>query len=200
MEEKFDFKELQSRIAEVKQESEESTEFIKGFLECLLRRHDLAEILHKDHEFHDTPEEVTKALKEGRVPEEEDLKKMTTEAQDYLGKDCVHMCGLGAISWYSDNMVPYKDMDDEEKPFTQILEMGSLSAGHQAGVYLICAFALLMGNIPPPEMIMALTNNFDSSHEQLEANMDLYNHLCVAIYQRYTEDLGYYWHDDEDDD
>ena len=197
MEEKFDVKELQSRIAEVKQESEESTEFIKGFLECLLRRHDLAEILHEDHEFHDTPEEVTKALKEGRVPDEEDLKKMTTEAQDFLGKDCVHMCGLGAIAWYSDNVVPYKDMDNEDKPFTVILEMSNISPGHQAGVYLICAFALLMGNVPPPEMIMALTNNFDSSHEQLEANMDLYNHLCVAIYQRYTEDLGYYGWDED---
>ncbi len=198
MEEKFDFKELQSRIAEVKQETEESTEFIKGFLECMLRRHDLAEILHKDHEFHDTPEEVTQALKEGRVPNDEDLNKMTTEAQDFLGKDCVHMCGLGAISWYSENMAPYKDMEDDEKPFYRIMEMSSISPGHQAGVYLICAFALLMGNIPPPDMIERITNDFDSSQEQLQANMDLYNELCVAIYQRYTEDLSYYGWDDDD--
>ena len=196
MEEKFDFKELQSRIAEVKQETEESTEFIQGFLECLLRRHDLAEILHGDHEFHDTPEEVTQALKEGRVPDEEDLKKMTTDAQDFLGKDCVHMCGLGAIAWYSDNLAPYKDMEKEEKPFYQILEMSGVSPGHQAGVYLISAFALLMGNVPSPDMIIALTNDFDSSQEQIEANMDLYNELCVAIYQRYKEDLGYYGCDD----
>ena len=198
MEEKFDFKELQSRIAEVKQETEESTEFIQGFLECLLRRHDLAEIIHEDHEFDDTPEEVTQALKEGRVPNEEDLKKMTTSAQDFLGKDCVHMCGLGAISWYSENMIPYKDMEDEEKPFHQILEMSGVSPGHQAGVYLISAFALLMGNVPPPDMIIAITNDFDSSQEQIEANMDLYNELCVAIYQRYKEDLGYYGGDDDD--
>lgn len=198
MEEKFDFKELQSRIAEVKQETEESTEFIQGFLECLLRRHDLAEIIHEDHEFDDTPEEVTQALKEGRVPNEEDLKKMTTSAQDFLGKDCVHMCGLGAISWYSENMIPYKDMEDEEKPFHQILEMSKISPGHQAGTYLISAFALLMGNVPPPDMIIAITNDFDSSQEQIEANMDLYNELCVAIYQRYKEDLGYYGGDDDD--
>ena len=76
MEEKFDIKALQSRIAEVKKETEEVTEFALQFFECLIKRHDLPNILHEDHEFDDTPDEVTEALKKGEVPKKEDLVKM----------------------------------------------------------------------------------------------------------------------------
>lgn len=190
MEEKFDIKALQSRIAEVKKETEETTEFSLQFFECLIKRHDLSNILHEDHEFDDTPDEVAKALKKGEVPKREDLSKMTTEAQDYLLKGCVYMCGMGAISWYSENMPQYEKI--EPKPFDEIIEMPDISPGHHTASYIFAGLTLLFADIPSQRTVELLTNNFDSSPEQLDENMELYNELCVTILKRYTEDLEYY--------
>jgi len=190
MEEKFDIKALQSRIAEVKKETEEMTEFSLQFLECLIKRHDLPNILHEDHEFDDTPDEVTEALKKGEVPKKEDLSKMTGEAQDYLIKDCVYMCGLGAISWYGENMPQYEKLDP--KPFDEIVSMPDISPGHHTASYIAAGLTLLFADIPSQRTIELLTNNFDSSPEQLDENMEFYNELCVTILKRYTEDLEYY--------
>ena len=190
MEEKFDIKALQSRIAEVKKETEEMTEFALQFFECLIKRHDLPNILHEDHEFDDTPDEVTEALKKGEVPKKEDLVKMTSEAQDYLIKDCVYMCGLGAISWYGENMPQYEELDP--KPFDEIISMPDISPGHHTASYIAAGLTLLFADIPSQRTIELLTNNFDSSPEQLDENMEFYNELCVNILKRYTEDLEYY--------
>jgi len=190
MEEKFDIKALQSRIAEVKKETEEMTEFALQFFECLIKRHDLPNILHEDHEFDDTPDEVTEALKKGQVPNKEDLVKMTSEAQDYLIKDCVYMCGLGAISWYGENMPQYEDI--EPKPFDEIVSMPDISPGYHTASYIVAGLTLLFADIPSQRTIELLTNNFDSSSEQLDENMEFYNELCVNILKRYTEDLEYY--------
>ena len=190
MEDKFDIKALQSRIAEVKKESEETTEFAMQFLECLLKRHDLANVLHEEQKFDDTPDEVSEALKKGELPQKEDLAKMTTEAQDYLLKDCVYMCGLGAISWYGENLPEYDDL--ELKPFDEIIQMPDISPGHHTASYIVAGLTLLCADIPSQRTIELLTNNFDSSPEQLEENMEYYNEICVMILKRYQEDLEYY--------
>ncbi len=190
MEDKFDIKALQSRIAEVKKETEESTEFAFAFFECLLKRHDLSNVLHEDHEFDDTPEEVTESLKKGEVPRKEDLSRMTAEAQDYLVKDCVYMCGLGAISWYGENLPHYAQVDP--KPFDEIIQMPDISPGHHTASYIVAGLTLLFADIPPQRMVELITNNFDSSPEQLEENLEFFNEICVNILKRYHEDLEYY--------
>jgi len=190
MEEKFDIKALQSRIAEVKKQTEEITEFSLKFLECLLNRHDLKNILYEDHEFDDTPDEVTEALKKGEVPKKEDLSKMTAEAQDYLIKDCVYMCGLAAISWYGDNLPEYENINP--KPFDEIIEMPDISPGYHTASYIVAGLTLLFADIPSQRTIELLTNGFDSSPEQLEENMEYFNEICVTILKRYQEDLQYY--------
>lgn len=190
MEDKFDIKALQSRISEVKKETEEATEFSLAFLDCLLNRHDLANVLHDEHEFDETPDEVNEALKKGELPKKEDLAKMTTDALDYLIKDCVYMCGLGAISWYGDNIPMYEDMDP--KPFDEIIKMPDISPGHHTAAYIVAGLALLCADIPSQKMIKHLTNDFDSSQGQLEENMEFYNELCLMILRRYHEDLEYY--------
>jgi hypothetical protein len=190
MEDKFDIKALQSRIAEVKKESEETTEFTMQYLECLLKRHDLGNVLHEEHEFDDAPDEVNEALKKGELPKREDVAKMTTEAQDYMIKDCVFMCGLGAISWYGENLPQYKDVDP--KPFDEIIEMPDISPGHHTASYIVAGLSLLFADIPAQRTIELLTHNFDSSPEQLEENMEYFNEICVMILKRYQEDLEYY--------
>ena len=190
MEDKFDIKELQSRIAEVKKETEESTQFALQFFECLIKRHDLANVLHEEHEFDDTPDEVTEALKKGEIPSKEDLSKMTAEALDCLLKDCVYMCGLASVSWYGDNMPQYAEI--EPKPFDEIISMPDISPGHHTASYIVAGLTLLFADIPSQKTIELLTNSFDSSPEQLEENMEYYNEICVLILKRYTEDLEYY--------
>lgn len=190
MEDKFDIKALQSRIAEVKKESEETTEFTINYLECLIKRHDLGNVIHDEHEFDEAPDEVNEALKKGELPKKEDLAKMTTDAQDYLIKDCVYMCGLGAISWYGDNLPQYQDMDP--KPFDEIIKMPDLSPGHHTASYIVSGLTLLFADVPSQKMIASLTNNFDSSPDQLEENMEYFNEICVLILKRYQEDLEYY--------
>jgi len=190
MEDKFDIKALQSRIAEVKKETEETTEFTTQYLECLLKRHDLGNVIHEDHEFDDTLDEVNEALKKGELPKKEDLAKMTTDAQDYLIKDCVYMCGLGAISWYGENLPEYEEIDP--KPFDEIINMPDISPGHHTASYIIAGLTLLFADIPSQRTIELLTNSFDSSPEQLEENMEYFNEVCLMILKRYHEDLEYY--------
>jgi hypothetical protein len=115
---------------------------------------------------------------------------MTAEAQDYLLKGCVYMCGMGAISWYSENMPQYEEI--EPKPFDEIIGMPNISPGHHTASYIVAGLTLLFADIPSQRTIELLTNDFDSSPEQLSENMEFYNELCITILKRYTEDLDYY--------
>lgn len=190
MEDKFDIKELQRRISEVKNETKETSEFSKHYFECLIKRHNLADFLDEKQEFQDVPDHIVEMLRNGEVPTEDQLSLMNCETQDFLLKDCVFICGLGAISWYSMSLPEYEDT--EEKPFDTIIEMMDISPGHHTACYLIAAFTLLFARIPSVEMIEVLTNNFNSSQEQIEKNLELYNELCVSILDRYLEDKEYY--------
>jgi hypothetical protein len=84
MEDKFDIKELQKRISEVKQETEKLTKFTRKYLECLIKRHDLHNIIYKEQEFEDVPDEITELLRGGEVPSESQIEMMDEETQDYL--------------------------------------------------------------------------------------------------------------------
>lgn len=186
----FDINELQKRIQEVKQEEEESTSFTLKFLECLIDRHDLANMLDSEHEFEDVPKEVIDFLRKGKVPPKEIVETLSPETQDYLIKDCVFICGMGAVSYYSDNNPIYENMDP--KPFDSIIEMPNISPGHHTSSYIVAALTLLFADIPAQDMMEILTNNFSSEHEQLEKNIEMFNELCVSILKRYTEDKLYY--------
>jgi hypothetical protein len=189
MEDKFDIKELQKRISEVKQETEKLTKFTRKYLECLIKRHDLHSIIYQEQEFEDVPEEITELLRKGEVPSETQIEMMDEETQDYLLKECVFICGMGSIAYYS-------EMDENENnglnEFEEILEMSNVSPGHFLATHLIAAMTLLCCRVPSFELIQRMTNNFDSSEEQMQVNLELYNELCVSIYNRYLEDEEYY--------
>lgn len=188
--ENFDIKSLQNRIAEVKKENQESSNFTRSFLECLIKRHDLSNIIHEEHVFEDVPEIINQKLKKGEVPSESEIAEMDIDTQDYLIKDCVWVCGMGAIAWYSQNDEFYENVDPN--PFEEIIKMPDISIGHHSASYIVAAFALLHCGIPSQEMVSAITNNFDSSQEQIEKNNMYYSDLCYSIFKRYQEDLEYY--------
>jgi hypothetical protein len=188
MEDKFDIKELQKRITEVKQETDRLTKFTRKYLECLIKRHDLQNIIYEEHMFEDVPSEIVELLKRGELPSENQIAMMDEETQDYLLKECVFICGMGAVAYYSDMM----EDDVEPTEFDNIIEMSNLSPGHYLATHLIAALALLYCRIPSFEMVQVLTQDFGNSEQQLQQSLEFYNELCVSIYNRYLEDEEYY--------
>lgn len=189
---KFDIKSLQKRIQEIKTENEHGITFTQEFLKCLFERHNLKEIIHEDQEFEDVPELIVEKIKNGQVPEYHEIALMDIDTQDHLLKDCVWMCGMGAIAWYSQNLEEYKDLEEEEKPFNQIIKMPDMGIGYHSASFLIAAFTMLMADVPSEELIVTLTNNFSDDEKQVEKNFELFNELCLGIYRRYEEDLSMY--------
>jgi hypothetical protein len=190
MTENFDISALNQRIAEVKQESDECTQFTYDFIECLLKRHDLSNMIQIDQDFEDVPPEMVQLIFEGKRPSKEEISKLDIDTQDAFIKDLVWICGMGAVSWYCDNEEQYQKMDP--KPFDEIIKMPTLSVGHHSASFIIAALVLLAATIPNQVMVECMTNNFDSSDEQLEKNAIIYNDLCYCILKRYTEDLNYF--------
>lgn len=190
MTENFDISALNQRIAEVKKESEECTQFTVEFIDCLLKRHDLSNMIQIDQDFEDVPPDLIQLIYEGKCPSKEQIAKLDIDTQDAFIKDLVWICGMGAVSWYCDNEPQYQEMDP--KPFDEIIKMPTLSVGHHSASFIIAAMVLLFSTIPVQLMIESLTNNFDSSDDQIEKNAIIYNDLCYCILKRYKEDLNYF--------
>jgi hypothetical protein len=188
MEDKFDIKELQKRIDEVKEHTNNLSRFTTKFLECLIERHDLQSIIYEEQEFEDVPDEITELLKKGEVPSEEQIALMDEETQDYLLKECVFICGMGAVAFYCQT----EEDSDEPTEFDHILEMTNTSPAHYLAAHLIAALTLLFGRIPSFDMVQLMTKDFDVSEEQIQMSLELYNELCLSIYNRYMEDEEYY--------
>jgi hypothetical protein len=193
MSEEFSLKELNKRIEEVKQENEQSTDFSYDFLSCLMKRYDLQKCLQSDHVFEDIPERFLDILKKGSIPSKEEISKLDAATQDYFLKDCVFICGLSAIQFYCEHDSQYFNLDVNQ--FDEIIKMPSMSEGHQTACYIVAALALLLSGVPDQQMISAITNNFNSSEEQLDINMEYFNQLCASIMRRHTEDAIYYTRD-----
>jgi hypothetical protein len=190
MTENFDISSLNQRIAEVKQENEECTQFTFEFIDCLLKRHDLSNMLQDDQEFDGIPSSMVKTIYGGECPKKDEISKLDIDTQDTFIKDLVWICGMGAISWYCDNEKQYQEM--EPSPFEEIIKMPTMSIGHHSASFIIAAFVLLTATIPTQLLVESITNNFDSNQEQLEKNAIIYNDLCFCILKRFKEDLNYF--------
>lgn len=190
MTENFDISSLNQRIAEVKKETEECTQFTVEFIDCLLKRHDLANMLQIDQDFEDVPSSIVELVFKGSCPTKEQISTLDIDTQDAFIKDLVWICGMGAVSWYCDHEKQYQEM--ETKPFDEIIKMPTLSIGHHSASFIIAALVLLTSTIPTQILIESITNNFDSSQEQLEKNAIIYNDLCYSILKRFKEDLNYF--------
>lgn len=188
----FDIKSLQTRIQEIKKENEEGTFFTREFLKCLFKRHNLKEIIHEQQEFEDVPDLIVEQIKNGEVPDDHQISLMSVDVQDQLLKNCVWMCGMGAIAWYSDNLQEYKDLPEEEKPFNQIIKMPDMGIGYHSASFLVAALTMLTADIPSEEFIEVLTNKYATNDEQIQKNFEIFNELCLGIYRRYEEDLSMY--------
>lgn len=187
----IDLKSLQSRINDIKKEGEEITDFTYDFLWCLMLRHDLAECLSPDFELEDVPDQIIETLRNGVVPEKEELIMISPDAQNFMCFELIWVCGMGAIASYGAD----EDGDEEEgipSTFDVILTMRDVSPAHNIASYLIAVLSLLMCQLPSEDMIERITNNFDCSEEQLQSNMDNFVEFASAVITRFREDMMYY--------
>lgn len=190
----FDLNLLQSRINQIKEEGKEDSEFTRQFIECLVMRHDLSDCLPEDFEIEDVPTVILDSIAEGNVPTIDQLNLLNEDGKNWILIQLVWVCGLAAISTYC---AEEGVREDEENTFSAVLSMMDVSEAHHAGCYLICALTLLMGKIPPLEMIEAMTNEFDNNPMIVERSREMFYQLCSGILCRYLEDLQYYTPSDE---
>lgn len=179
MTEVFDVKDLTDRINQIKK----SGDFTREFLECLAERHDLFSSIPSDLNIPDVPASIMKSLHSGEVPTKEDILLMDTEIQTHLVIELIWLCGLQAVSYYT---------EDDPEFIESILAMLDVSDGHYLGCYLISAFTLLMCKVPSMSLIETITNNFDSSPEGLEKSQNIFLETAYSLYLRWIEDKGYY--------
>jgi hypothetical protein len=194
MEDKLDFKSLQTRINEIKEGGEESADFTMEYIQCLFDRHDLKESIPDDYELPDVPDVIFDAIRKGEVPTRDQILLMDADTQNHLLFELVWACGMLAVSYYTQDE---ETEDEEPSTFDVILNMVKEGPGQWSACYLIAVMTLMIARVPSQTMIARLTNNFDESEEQVQENINNFIELASALLLRHKEDKIYY--DSEDD-
>jgi hypothetical protein len=147
-------------------------------------------MLDPDYQFENIPENILEYIRRDEIPPRELIDSLSVEVKDYFIKDCVFICGMGAVSYYSDNNPSYINIDP--KPFELIIEMPNISPGHHTAAYIVAALTLLISDIPDQLTLEILTNKCSSDNKQLETNIEIFNEMCLSVLKRYREDKMYY--------
>lgn len=185
----FDMSGLNDRINKIKKEGEESSDFTLEFIQCLMERHDLAHSIPDDFELENVPESIMNTLREGEMPTKEQIVLIATEDQNALIFEMIWLCGMNAISYYTEDL---EVEEGEPTVFDSILSMLSLSPGHFVGCYLIAVYTLLMCRVPSVEMMELITDDFNCDPDRLLKNQDFFVELSAAVLLRWKEDKIYY--------
>lgn len=187
MDKKFDMNILQKRISEVKKESNSMVEFYQDFIECLIIRHDLANVIQ--HYKFDTPLSFSEMIVDGVIPSREQLLELSDSELDFILKNYITFCGLSKIKSIC---VSNNEDGIGLLAYENICAMMGLPSGYQMGCVILCATTLLFSKIPSFEIISKFTNNFDSSEGGISHASNYLNEVCGAILCRYREDKKYY--------
>lgn len=189
----FDMRGLNDRINKIKEEGEESTDFTIEFLQCLAERHDLMTSIPEEFEIEDVPDSIIDTLRSGGIPTKEEFLAVDVETQNSLIFEMIWLCGMNAISFYTQDV----EIDEDGTTiFDSILSMLNVSPGHFVGCYLISVYTLLMCRVPSLEMMEIITDNFSSDPDRLQKNQDIFVEMAAAVLIRWKEDKVYYCYDE----
>ena len=189
----FDLNVLQTRINQIKEEGNESSEFTRNFIKCLMYRHNLQSTLPEDFEIDDVPSSIIETISSGEIPTIDSLNILSEDDKNWLLIQLIWVAGLGAIYNYcqQDEIV-----EGGDNTFDIVLAMMDVSEAHCSGCYVLCALTLLMAKLPPLEMIELITNDFSDNPEAIEKSKETFYQLSSGIISRYMEDLSCYGNTD----
>jgi hypothetical protein len=195
--ESMDFKQLNKLTAQVKAQSESSSDFTISFLDCLMTRYNLQSCLMANIVLEEIPDDIIQILREGNIPTKEDLLPLDFETQQTLMMEMMWFAGMNKIVYYTAG-----EKVDAETPSTSecILAMRDVSNAHFYASYLFAGLTLLMNVVPSYEFVSALTNNFDNSLENLAFIMDRSCEVLSSLHERHTEDLDFFFQLQDDED
>lgn len=193
----LDLKKLNTMTAFLKAESEYTSQFTIGFIECLIYRYNLDTALFDGIEIEGFPDELISMIQRGEVPSQDDLLSLDSNEQNNFIITLVWYAGLQRIKEFSS----YDEQQEDGVPsfVDQFLVMGDISSAHRAGSYLMAALTLLMACIPSPDFMDAITNNFEDSPYNVKRITGMFVEICGSLYQRYYEDNHYYGIEQEDE-
>lgn len=187
MPETLDMSGLMDRINQVKQYDKNATEFNTEFLHCLMERHDLKNAIPIEFEIDNVPSSIIDDLRDGKIPDTDELLKISTDTQNVLLFELLWVCGLSAIYLNTHD----DESEDNDDYFRSIVAMLDVSPAHYMGAYLTSIFTLLLGKVPSPDFIEIITNNFNCSEEQLNKNKFMISELALGVFLRWKEDSIY---------
>jgi hypothetical protein len=185
----FDLNVLQSRINQIKEEGNESSEFTLNFIKCLMYRHNLKFAIPEDFEIDDIPTSIIETIVSGEIPTIDSLNILSEDDKNWLIIQLIWVCGLAAIYNYCQDE---EVVEDGESTFDVVLAMMDVSEAHCSGCYVLCALTLLMAKLPPLEMIELITNDFSNNPMSIERSKEVFYQLSSGIISRYMEDLVHY--------
>lgn len=179
---------LQERINTLRTETSECTEFCIAFIECLMNRHHLQECVMDNFSMDDVPNQIIDTIRSGRIPSRESLMEISPEIQNNLCFELLWICGMGAMIELGAH-INNDDNEDDESTLEIVVRMKSEGESSFIASYIIAALTLLTGRIPSQNLILALTNDLDSSPDQILKDMEIFVELAAGVLSRYQDEL-----------
>lgn len=174
---------LQRQIEEQRKDQTSQASYTQTFLECLIRRHDLPNMIAHDQRIEGTPTELLDQLKNGSIPEKTALSLLSVQEQEHLVRELIWICGHGAIRWYREQGLSEQGCSWEPET--------SLSRLQWSESYIHAALALLTSSDPSMEFLHLATSRGHTETEKLQHNLLLFAELQAAILCRHEEDKRY---------
>lgn len=158
-------------------------EYTHAFLNCLIQRHDLVNMMATDQSINGVPSELLDQLKQASLPSQSALALLSIQEQNHLLRELIWICGHGAIRWYRE-----QGLSNQGRQWQPRMQLSRL---HWSESYLQAALALLTSTDPSADLLRFVTSGGCCEAEQIQHNLALFLELQAAILCRHKEDEHY---------
>lgn len=181
----FNLSYLQKKINELKEETNESSEYTIEYLQCLMEDHDLQDSLDEVIEIKEIPDIILNKLRQGDIPSEDDLLSIDAFMQFVLRSELIFACGMHRLKLLGGEELKEGCEYPMCEVVTRLTEMSPACCG---GAYIFMAMLLLTSVIPSPIIIGAMTSNFGESQEEVETSSLVFQELSDNLLDRYRHE------------
>lgn len=174
---------LHRQVEHLRGQQHKQSSYTSAFLDCLVYRHDLPNMMAEDQSIEGVPDSVLRALRRGDVPTESELARLSLEDQNRLIRDLVWIAGHGAIRWYRE-----QGLSDHGSQLVLGECMNEWTTEDWAASYVRAALALLLACDPSPDLMDLMIDAEVPGITPLERLRRIYAELELAILSRHVED------------